>query len=163
LWRAGDILVQGSLEGCGLAFLCACSSGLGAIESLDEASGLPAALDLAGVHSVVSTGWPVPDTLAVLFADEFYARALPKDAQALDVVAAVRGAAAALRTMERTDAADRVEALAARAVDAASRFRLKSYARRLRAGAPRPFEHPFDWGAFYVTGAAEVVLDAVQL
>jgi len=27
LWRAGDILVQGTVEGCGLAFLCACSSG----------------------------------------------------------------------------------------------------------------------------------------
>jgi CHAT domain-containing protein len=93
LWRAGDILVQGTLKDCGLAFLCACSSGLGAIESLQEASGLPAALEIAGVGSVISTGWPVADEITVLFADEFYARALPPDGGVTDVVAAVRGAA----------------------------------------------------------------------
>jgi len=162
LWRAGDILVRGSLEGCSLAFLCACSSGLGAISGLDEATGLPAALGLAGVRSVVSTGWPVADTLALLFAEEFYARALAKDASTVEVLSAVRGSAAALRTMERAEAVDRVEALSARAVDAAARFRLRSYAKRLRSGSPRPFEHPFDWGAFFVTGAAEIALDSGQ-
>jgi CHAT domain-containing protein len=159
LWRAGDILVRGSLEGCALAFLCACSSGLGAIPALDEATGLPAALDLSGVRSVVSTGWPVADTLAVLFADEFYARAVSNDGGSIDVLAAVRGAAAALRNMDRADAAGRVEGLAERAVDAAARFRMRAYARRLRTGAERPFAHPFDWGAFFVTGAATVTLD----
>jgi CHAT domain-containing protein len=158
LWRAGDILVQGSLEGCALAFLCACSSGMGAISGLDEATGLPAALDLAGVRSVVSTGWPVADTLAVLFADEFYARALPNSGGTLDVLAAVRSTAAALRTMERSDAASRVEHLVGRAADAAARFRMRAYAKRLRAGPERPFAHPFDWGAFFVTGAATVPL-----
>jgi len=160
LWRAGDILVSGSLEGCSLAFLCACSSGLGAIPALDEATGLPAALDMAGVRSVVSTGWPVADAVALLFADEFYARALPAHGVDADVLAAVRGAAAALRTMERDDAANRVNALAAKASDATARFRLRSYAKRLRAGAARPFEHPFDWGAFFVTGVAVLELQA---
>ena len=160
LWRAGDILVQGSLEGCALAFLCACSSGLGAIEALDEASGLPAALDLAGVGSVVSTGWPVPDALAVLFADEFYARALGQEASTIDLVAAVRATAATLRTMERTEAVERVERLAARAADATSRFRLRAYAKKLRRDGPRPFAHPFDWGAFYITGAARIALES---
>jgi CHAT domain-containing protein len=160
LWRAGDILVQGSLEGCGLAFLCACSSGLGAIDALDEASGLPAALDLAGVRSVVSTGWPVADALALLFADEFYARLLPNEASAVDVVAAVRGAAGQLRTMERGAAADRVDALSARASGAAARFRLRAFGKRLRAGPEHPFAHPFEWGAFYATGAAVAALEA---
>ena len=36
LWRAGDILVQGELRECALAFLCACSSGLGSIERLEK-------------------------------------------------------------------------------------------------------------------------------
>ena len=159
LWRAGDILVRGSLEGCALAFLCACSSGLGAITSLDEATGLPAALDLAGVRSVVCTGWPVPDALAVLFADEFYVSALPPEATAVDLAAVVRQTAAVLRTMECSNAAERVERLASRAADAGARFRLRSYAKRLRAGASHPFAHPFDWGAFFVTGATEVVLE----
>ncbi len=81
----------------------------------------------------------------------------------VDVLSAVRGSAAALRTMERTDAVDRVEALAARGADAAARFRLRAYAKRLRSGSPRPFEHPFDWGAFFVTGAAEIALDGGQV
>jgi CHAT domain-containing protein len=160
LWRAGDILVRGSLEGCALAFLCACSSGLGAIPALDEATGLPAALDMAGVRSVVSTGWPVADAIALLFADEFYARALPKGGSTVEVLAAVHASATALRTMDRAEAAKRVEDLAARAADATARFRLRSYARRLNAGAARPFEHPFDWGAFFVTGAAVLTLQA---
>jgi hypothetical protein len=32
-------------------------------------------------------------------------------------------------------------------------------ARRLAKGAEKPFAHPFDAGAFYVTGAAEVALE----
>lgn len=156
LWRVGDILVQGSLDGCGLAFLCACSSGLGALTSVEEATGVPASLDLAGVRTVVATGWPVSDALALLFADEFYARALDDAAPAIDVVACVRGAAAALRTLPAAEAAARLERLADRAPDATARSRLRATARRVTVGPARPFAHPFDWGAFYVTGAAEL-------
>lgn len=160
LWRAGDILVQGTLEGCGLAFLCACSSGLGAIEALEEASGLPAALAVAGVGCVISTGWPVADEITVMFADEFYARALPDGEGVMDVVAAVRGAATALRTMGREEAEQRVEALALKAADKGAKFRLRMFAKRLSKGADHPFAHPFDTGAFYVTGSAEVMMEA---
>ena len=160
LWRAGDILVQGTLEGCGLAFLCACSSGLGAIEALEEASGLPAALAVSGVGCVISSGWPVADEITVLFADEFYARALPDGGGVMDVVAAVRGAATALRTMGREEATKRVEALALKAADKGAKFRLKIFAKRLLKGADKPFAHPFDTGAFYVTGSADVMMEA---
>ena len=98
----------------------------------------------------------------MLFADEFYARALPANGGAIDVLGAVRGAAAALRTMERSDAADRVENLAGRAADAAARFRMRAFAKRLRGGPERPFAHPFDWGAFFVTGAASVPLAPIR-
>lgn len=156
LWRVGDILVQGSLDGCGLAFLCACSSGLGALTEVEEATGVPASLDLAGVRTVVATGWPVADALALLFADEFYRRALGGAPVAIDVVNCVRTAAATLRTMASDDAARRLEALADRAPDATGRFRLRATARRIASGPPLPFTHPFDWGAFHVTGAAEL-------
>jgi len=160
LWRAGDILVQGTLEGCGLTFLCACSSGLGAIEALEEASGLPAALAVSGVGCVISSGWPVADEITVLFADEFYARALPDSGGVIDVVAAVRDAAMALRTMGRKEATKRVDALALKAADKGARFRLKMFAKRLSKGADKPFAHPFDSGAFYVTGSANVMMEA---
>lgn len=160
LWRAGDILVKGTLKNCALAFLCACSSGQGAIDSLEETSGLPSALAIAGVGCVISTGWPIADEITVLFADEFYARALRGDGGNVDVVAAVRGAAATLQAMHRQEAVRRVEALACKAVDRLAAFRLKVFAKRLAKGAEMPFSHSFDTGAFYVTGAAEVVFEA---
>jgi len=58
---------------------------------------------------VISSGWPVADEIALLFADEFYARALPDGGGVMNVVAAVRGAAKALRTMGREQATKRVE------------------------------------------------------
>lgn len=163
LWRAGDILVQGTLEHCALAFLCACSSGLGSIPNTEEESGLPAALQLAGVGCVIGTGWPVADEITVLFADEFYRRLAEHAGGAFDVVAAVRGAAAILREMSREEAVKRVEALAASAKDRGARFRLKTFAKRLSTiGFGKPFSHPFESGAFFVTGAAEVSMEAVQ-
>ena len=162
LWRVGDILVQGTLRGCGLAFLCACSSGLGAIERLEEASGLPAALQVAGVACVIGTGWPVADEITLLFADEFYARLLPASAvdATLPVAAAVRGATEALRTMPRDEAARRALVLADQAPDKAAKLRLRVYAKRLAQGPALPFAHPFDTGAFFVTGAAQLRLEA---
>lgn len=156
LWRVGDILVQGSLDGCGLAFLCACSSGLGALTDVEEATGVPASLDLAGVRTVVATGWPVTDALALLFAEEFYTRALADARAAIDVVACVRASAAVIRSMASADAARRLDALATEAPDATGRFRLRATARRIANGPALPFAHPFDWGAFHVTGAAEL-------
>jgi CHAT domain-containing protein len=159
LWRTGDILVQGTLEGCALAFLCACSSGLGSIEALQEASGLPAAMAVAGVGCVIGTGWPVADEITMLFADELYARAVPDTAGVIDVVGAVRGAAVAIRAMEREEAVRRVESLAAKAAGRTAKLQLNVLAKRLSKGAPRPFDNPFDTGAFFVTGAAEVILE----
>jgi hypothetical protein len=36
------------------------------------------------------------------------------------------------------------------------RFRLEAAAARIAAGAEMPFASPYDWGAFYVTGASEI-------
>jgi len=121
---------------------------------------LPAALAVSGVGCVISSGWPVADEIALLFADEFYARALPDGGGVMNVVAAVRGAAKALRTMGREQATKRVEALALKAADKGARFRLKVFAKRLSKGADTPFAHPFDNGAFYVTGSPYVMIEA---
>jgi CHAT domain-containing protein len=163
LWRAGDILVQGTLAQCALAFLCACSSGLGSIERLEEASGLPAALQIAGVGCVICTGWPVADEITVLFADEFYTRLLSQASEKVDVVSAGHGAAMTLRTMGREQAVQRIKALAEKAADKSAGFRLKVFARRLANGEEQPFAHPFDSGAFYVTGAAEISIETTKI
>jgi tetratricopeptide (TPR) repeat protein len=54
LWTAADMLVTDTLASCRLAVLVACESGgVGAQPVVDEYSGLPAALELAGVDAVV--------------------------------------------------------------------------------------------------------------
>ena len=156
LWSAGDILVEGTLENCGLAFLCACSSGLGTVEEVEEATGLPAAFQIAGIGCVVGTGWPVVDEFTLLFADEFYTRAFAQAGETVEVARAVHEAAGALRRMPRDEAARRVTALSVKAQDASAKFGLRVFARQLTQGPELPFAHPFDAGAFYVTGAAEV-------
>ena len=74
LWSAGEMLISRDLDGCALAVLSACESGLGALGAgeLDEAAGLPAAVQLAGAASVVATLWPVGDAESALFVDELY-------------------------------------------------------------------------------------------
>jgi hypothetical protein len=80
----------------------------------------------------------------------------------LPVAAAVRGAAEALRTMPRDEAAQRASALAEQAPDKAAKLRLRVFAKRLAQGPALPFAHPFDTGAFFVTGAAQLTLEAVR-
>ncbi|HKE92880.1 MAG TPA: CHAT domain-containing protein, partial [Povalibacter sp.] len=78
LWTAGDLMVQRAFERCELAFLSACSTSSGGITELSEAGGLPGALLLAGVPTIVATQWPVSDMLSALYVDLFYAELVAK-------------------------------------------------------------------------------------
>ena len=73
MWSAGDILIDSPLGDCRLAFLSACEAGSGSIVTeVEEYSGLPAALQLAGVSTVVCSLWPVGDALTAFYVDLFY-------------------------------------------------------------------------------------------
>jgi CHAT domain-containing protein len=160
LWMAGDLLLQQVFDRCGLAFLSACGSGVGAIQGIEEGSGLPAALLAGGVPSVISAFWPVEDALTALFVDIFY-EMLAADPGGGRLTTAVRSASLAIRDISREQACNRVAAIRDRANDSAAEFQLDVFIERLRQGPERPFVHPFDWGAFYLTGAAR--LDWVPL
>src|SRR5262249_20829719 len=70
LGSAGDMAVSGALRGVRLAVLSACQTGGGGLGwGPDEFAGLPAALTLAGVRTVVCTAWKVDDALAALAVD----------------------------------------------------------------------------------------------
>ena len=116
---------------------------------------------MAGVASLVCTLWPVSDGLAALWVDLFY-EALGEAAPRADLFALVRHLGARLRAMERAEAAGLVGRLRARSGDPVARFYLEKVGRDLAAGAERPFAHPYDWAAFYVTGAGELALEEVS-
>jgi CHAT domain-containing protein len=156
LWSAGDIMVQRTLEGCELAFLSACGSATGALASdYDEQTGLPSALQLAGVATVVGALWPVSDALTALYVDLFYEQ-LAQSLPVADVAAVVRRTGEELRAMTRRDVAARLAEIEGRTSDPAARFHLEAFAAEIEGRGARPFAHPCDWAAFYVTGAGDV-------
>lgn len=162
LWSAGDMLVGHELDGCVLAVLSACESGTGSlgVAKLDEAAGLPAALQLAGAASVVGTLWPVGDAQGAVFIDELYGELAGRSGvvNLVDVVHTVRER---LRSMPREAALARVAGLRAQAADPVARFALERFARDVDAGDERPFGDPYEWAPFFVTGRSEITIEEV--
>ncbi len=153
LWSAGDLLVDGALSGCGLVVLSSCEVGLTAAAStVDEYSGLPAALTLAGVGAVVSPMWEIRDDVALVFSDLFYRMLVSSGAEpsVLDVVDDTRHR---LRRMGRQEAIDILESIRAAAESPRQLIEIDTAAARLAAGPDHPFAHPLHWAAFHLTGA----------
>jgi CHAT domain-containing protein len=163
LWRAGDLLVDDSLSGCRIAFLSACEAGGGALSAreVDEGMGLPAALHLAGVSTVICSLWPVSDVFTALYVDLFYA-AFARAGTRIDVADLVRTIGEQMRDMTRTDASARLKALRGRTSDARARFRLEAASAAIARGDEHPFSHPIDWAAFFVLGTPVVNVEEQQ-
>jgi tetratricopeptide (TPR) repeat protein/CHAT domain-containing protein len=158
LLTVGDLLQEEALRDCRLAFLSACSAGLGGLSpDVDEFAGLPAALQLAGVEIVVSPLWPVDEVAAALFADLFYAE-LASTSGEVDVAALVGDVRSQLRRMNAQEAADHIEGLGVGAETLLARTLVAARAVKVREGPELPFEHPFDWAAFHAVGPPVAVV-----
>jgi CHAT domain-containing protein len=103
----------------------------------------------------VASLWPVEDGVTALYVDLFYA-ALADAVQPTDLATLVRDTAETLRAMGRETAVERLTDLRRRTKDPNARFRLEAAAHRAEQGAEQPFQHPCDWGAFYLTGRSEI-------
>lgn len=157
LWTAGDIMVQESLRHCRLAFLSACESGtVGFAVDIDEYSGLPAALQLAGVSTIVSTLWPVSDVLTALYVDLFYEE-IARSPQHANIPAVVMKVGKKLQTMKKAEAASLLNDIRQRTPDSEARYRFEVHAHKILQGDGYPFSHPYDWAAFYVTGTGKTI------
>jgi CHAT domain-containing protein len=168
-WSAGDIMVSDALSECGLVVMSACETATAGLSvTLDEFSGLPAALTLAGVGTVIASEWPVPEGLAALVVDMIYgglADALRDGAATatptrVDVVSLVSGITRDLREMAGEEADGRLIELAGATDDPSLRFRIDAYRRAVARAGPRPFEHPFDCATFSVIGTGELLWEA---
>jgi hypothetical protein len=156
LWSAGDIMVGEVLSGCGLAVLSACESGSAQLSgTVDEYAGLPAAIGLAGAATVVSTLWPIDDALTALHVDLLY-EALEKSTGEIDVSRTVRKVGERMRSLRRAEAVDLVEDLRQRTTDPIGRLFLERFRRDVEGGAEHPFERPYEWATFYVTGGGKI-------
>lgn len=76
--RAYEILPL-DLNGLELVTLGACETALGRVDQSDNPRGLPAALLLAGAHSVVGTLWPVLASASTFFFTELYRTLMAAD------------------------------------------------------------------------------------
>ncbi|GAA4360556.1 CHAT domain-containing protein [Angustibacter luteus] len=151
LWSAGDMAVSGALRDVRLAVLSACQSGGGALSlGSDELGGLPAAMLLAGVRSIVCTAWTVDDVLAAVSADLLWELLCAQPSGLVDLYVLVGEVRDRLAQLSRDDAARRIGDLRAAAPDGRTRFRLEAAAAGLAPG--RPFARPFEWAPLYVVG-----------
>jgi hypothetical protein len=153
LWSAGDLSVSGALRGVRLAVLSACQSGGGGLAyGSDEFVGLPAALTLAGVRSVVCTAWTVDDVLAAVTADLFWELVCADGPATVDLYTTAARTRRRVADMGADEAVRRVESLRAGAPTGRARFLLEAAAARLAVGPDRPYGHPYDWAPLFVVG-----------
>jgi CHAT domain-containing protein len=154
MWTAGDMLVSDALEGCALAVLSACESGSGSIgvAKIDEAAGLPAAMQLAGAATVVGTLWPVGDALGALFVDMLYARLAERRGGDVDLAELVHATREDLRALPRDVAVAAVDALRRATSDPIARFALEAFRDEVATRDGPPFADPYDWAPFFTTG-----------
>lgn len=161
LWTTADILVEEAFEDCGVAFLGACESGQSALRTdVDEAVGLPSALRIAGIGTVICTLWPVGDVAALLFAQLFYRRLAQEGAGVVDIAAIVRSCRSELAQLPRAEAGGLLETLAAQVADRRSKAELDHAIAELAGDEDLPFAHPYHWAAFFTVGCERVELTA---
>jgi CHAT domain-containing protein len=149
-----DVLDGGlDLSAARLVVLSACRTGLTEQRRVpDEAVGLPAGLLQAGVPSVVGTLWPVDDRSTALLMGRFYQHHLR---DGLDAAVALHRARLWLRaaTARELDLARWYER---RYEASGGRDRLALTAMRHYRATPdaTPFQHPYYWAPFVLTGAS---------
>jgi hypothetical protein len=148
LLSASDLMLAEGLDGCRLAVLVACASGAGVGRKDEARAGVPVALQLAGIDSVIGTHWEVEEGFAALWAESFYGRLREAGAH-VDLAALVQRTGDELRAISAAAARERLLALADGAGDPFAAMELEAYAHRL---PDPPFAAPAQWAAFYVIG-----------
>jgi CHAT domain len=162
LWSAGDLMLGDTARGCAFAFLSACESGMGSGRFVDEYGGLPAALELAGARTLVSSMWPVSEPLTALYVELFYRELAAAGDGTIDVTAVVRSVRDRLSTMSRKNALELVSELRRATDGIAARLTLDSFAVEIGRRDDPPFTDPWELDAFYVSGHGSVTAGGAE-
>jgi hypothetical protein len=158
LLTAADLSAAGiDLTDCGLAFLSACTCGAPRFSDGFLTGGLVGALLEAGVQSVVSCMWPIPDAFACFYGDLLYGRvAAHLGAGEVPIASLVAELSAELRSMPLQAALDGLTRVELACTDDDQRTAVRRYRQALEKRGERPFGEAIDWAAFFVSGAPVV-------
>ncbi len=138
--------------------LSACESGMAHFDETSEIVSLPPALACVGAAAVLSSLWPVEDVSTSFLVERFVHHLLdPGETPATSLSVACQD----VKKTTREAAVDRCDEILDEMADRDAQFgegadayvRLVSLKRRLSKGPERPFESPFFWGGFFITGA----------
>lgn len=162
-WTAGEIAFRRDLRQCRLAVLSACEAGFGAggAAMIDEMSGLPGALGLSGVTTVVAPLWPIPEDTGLLFTDFFYSALVEElsgpssSTGTADVARAVHTARRRLAGLSGTEASTALRRLRSRVGDLRTKTVI-SLAMNARSLEPEPYSEPSQWAPFVVVGRGTI-------
>jgi CHAT domain-containing protein len=163
-WSAGEIALRRDLRRCRLVVLSACEAGFGAggTAMIDEMSGLPGALGLSGVTTVVAPLWPIPEDTGLLFTDFFYAALVDELSSpssptgVADVARAAHVARRRLASLSGAEAGAELRRLRSRAGDLRTKTMI-GLAIHARSREPRPYSAPSEWAPFVVVGQGAIV------
>jgi CHAT domain-containing protein/HEAT repeat protein len=134
------------LPNADLATLSACCTGVvDAFQPTDECLGIATGFLLAGAKAVVSSLWKVNSIATAFLLDEFY-RQLD---QTSDKAVALQNAQNWLRTRNADELRQRANEWDLSTLESTEVFRLNRALKRLQG---RPFENPYFWAAFILTG-----------
>lgn len=128
-----------------LVVLSACDTGLNRLTHGDELFGLTRAFFAAGARSLLVTLWPVDDAAARLFMEFFYSAWIEQGAT---LSTALTVAQRELRTVTYATLRRRLSSMGM--AEPAIECRLALL--QVMWPGDRPFEHPYYWGAFMLTG-----------
>jgi CHAT domain-containing protein len=154
LWTTSDVLIEDAFTTCSVAFLGACESGRGALRvEIDEDVGLPSALQLAGVDTVVCTLWPVGDVTALVFARIFYHHLTSQPRGTVNLAALVSTSRVELAGIDRDGTIGLLHEIAQQTTRKGTRAQLDYVIEKMAADPERPFAHPYHWAAFFTQGS----------
>jgi hypothetical protein len=161
LWSVGDILALGQRSPCRFAFLSACESGVAGGKSsyIDEYGGLPAALRLGGVNSLICSLWEVDEGFTALYADLFYTLVA---ADRIDPVDLVRQVGRWLREARKPEILQRLDRLTDQARERSPRAAMALEAYRAKIDKERgnvPYSGAWEWASFYAIGGGVIDLE----
>ena len=160
LWTTSDILIEDIFSSCSVAYLSACESGYGSFRAnIDEDVGLPSALQISGVDSVICTIWPVSEKAALLFSQLFYQSLVsqPKGC-AIDLAALIDDCRHALATMHKNTAIEMLREISKLITNRIAGAHLNYIIDEIEQGSDYPFEHPWHWAAFFMQGVERLEL-----
>ncbi len=141
-----------------LVTLSACETGMVDVlnRNPNEFVGIPAGIILAGVPCIVSSLWTVPDFSTAMLMDKFYNFYVKSQ---LDCVESLKLAQSWLRNLRSAEVAEYLR----KCIDLEDKAELKEklnkrhdyYIGKSKSRpAFKPFEHPFYWAPFIVTGVS---------